>query len=419
VSPSKAHPAQSHFDNIPILLLCVTIFLGFLTVAMPLPVIPILVRHDLGFSDWIVGLTVGIQFFVTVSTRKFAGSTADRVGGHVSVRRGLAACALAGATYQVAAWYPGGPLAKLAVLWLGRIALGFGESLMLTGLLSWGVALSGRARTGRVMSWVGMAVFSSLAVGAPLGLALSNSYGFRSVGLAVTLLPLLALAVTVFVPRARTLPGGTVSFRRVVRLIWRPGLALGLQGVGFAGIGAFVSLYFTAQNWSGAGLSLSAFGGAFILARLIFGNMPDRFGGAKVVLGFFVVEALGQAVMAGAASSATALAGAALTGFGCSMIFPCLGVETIRMTPPESRGSALGAFAAFQDIASGLTGPSTGFVAGLLGYRYVFVIGAVAALAGLIVALPLLKDSSAQPEPDSAQDCAPAAEAVPDCGSCR
>lgn len=384
--PTSQPPATSLW---PVVLLCLTVFLGYLTVGMPLPVIPLFVRHTLGYSDGLVGCAVGIQFFATVLTRKYAGATADRAGGQTALSRGLAACAVAGATYLLAARVPLGPAWQLAILMAGRIVLGFGESMLLTGVLVWSIALAGATRSGTVMSLVGMAMFSAWALGAPLGLALAGEHGFEAVGLCVTLLPLLGFAVKAPVPKARSLAGNPVPFRRVVGIIWRPGLALGLQGVGFAGIGAFVSLYFSTKGWSGAGLALSAFGGAFIVARAVCGKLPDRLGGIRVAVVFFCIEAAGLLVLAGAPSVALAFCGAALTGFGCSLIYPSLGVETVRLAPPAYRGTALGAYSAFQDIAAGVTGPTTGIVAGLFGYGSVFCIGAVAALAGLAVTLTI------------------------------
>jgi len=385
-------PPQSECGGLPIIFLCLAVFSCYLTVGMPLPVIPLFVSRVLGYPDWIVGLAVGIQFFATVSTRKFAGGIADNQGGDVALRRGLVACSLAGFTYLAAAWLPTGPAGKLAVLMLGRLLLGVGESLLLTGGLAWAIGLAGPARSGRVMSWVGMAMYGALAAGAPAGLALDAAHGFLAVAVVVTILPLLAFAALIGVPKSPPNKTGIpVSFRRVVGIIWRPGLALGLQGVGFAGIGAFVSLYFVAEGWSGTGLTLSAFGGAFICARILCGELPDKFGGARVALAFFVIEIAGQAVLATASHMGLAMTGAALTGFGCSMIFPALGVETVKRTQPESRGTALGAFAAFQDIAYALTGPVTGTVAGLYGYRSVFLIGTAAALCGLAITVPMLR----------------------------
>jgi MFS family permease len=147
------------------------LFCGYLCVGLPLPVIPLFVHDKLGFSNLVVGLVIGIQFLATVVTRGYAGRLTDRHGGKRSALQDAAVCALGGLLYLVAA-IPGlSPVTSLAVIVLGRLAAGFGESQFVTGCVSWSIASVGPQRAGMSMSWTGIAMFAALAIGAPIGMA--------------------------------------------------------------------------------------------------------------------------------------------------------------------------------------------------------------------------------------------------------
>lgn len=138
-------------------------------------------------------------------------------------------------------------------------------------------------------------------------------------------------------------------------------------------------------------LAFTAYAVALILARLLVGHLPDKLGGARVALVCVVLEAAGLALMGLASSIVPAAIGAALTGLGYALVFPGLGVEAVRRTPPESRGITMGAYTACLDLALGLTGPVLGVVAGGVGLGSTFLVGAACVLSASLVALQLLR----------------------------
>ena len=204
--------------------------------------------HDhLGFSNLIVGLVIGIQFLATVLTRGYAGRLTDQHGGKRSALQGAAVCALGGLLYLVAAMPGLSPAISLAVIVVGRLAAGLGESQFVTGCVSWPIASVGPQRAGMSMSWTGIAMFAALAIGAPIGMALYQTYGLEAAMVACIVAPLIAAFIAfseVFAgPAGRRLP-----FFSVIGQIWREGLGLMLQGVGLSGLTAFASLYFAARS---------------------------------------------------------------------------------------------------------------------------------------------------------------------------
>ena len=87
---------------------------------------------------------------------------------------------------------------------------------------------------------------------------------------------------------------------------------------------AFSSLLSVERGWTPVWLLFTAFAAALVAARLFFGHLPDKLGGARVALISAVIEAIGLALIWLAPSLSLAAAGALLTGFGYALVYPAL-----------------------------------------------------------------------------------------------
>ena len=358
------------------------LFCGYLAVGLPLPVIPLFVHEKLGFSSLTVGFVIGIQFLATVLTRGYAGRVTDQQGGKRAALQGAGFCTVGGMFYVIAALSEFSPALSLGFVVAGRLAAGLGESQFVTGCISWSIASVGPQRAGMSMSWTGIAMFAALAIGAPVGMALYHQWGLQAAMIACVIAPILAIAIAARATSYVSPAGHRLPFHRVIGQIWREGLGLMLQGVGLSGLTAFASLYFAAQGWTHAGWVMTAFGSGFIFVRVVWGHLPDRIGGFRVAMWSLLIEAVGQAMVWRAPYEPVALSGALVTGLGCALVFPALGVEAFKRVLPANRGSAMGGFVAFLDIAYGLAGPGAGLVAGQFGYAAVYLLGGASALLG-------------------------------------
>ena len=388
MNPTTAKPAVApHYGLLAGLLpLFVTTFCSYFTIGASLPVIPLFVHDELGFGPVIVGIAIGAQALVTVLTRAWAGMRIDHHGPKAGMLLGVAACTLSGLCYLGAAALAANPVASLATLLLGRIVLGVGDSFVVTGALSWGIARIGAQHSGRVMTWHGIAMYGAVAAGAPAGLALAHVRDFAAVAWLVVLLPLVSLLVATCTTRAAVHAGQRLPFRAVLGQVWRAGVGLALGSVGFAAVTTFATLLFVTRGWSGTAFALTVFACAYVLPRSLFSGITDRAGGARVAAASLACEALGQFLVWMAPGPALAFAGLALAGLGCSMMYPGLGVAAIARVPPQSRGAALGAYGSFFNLSMGLSGPLLGAVAAGFGYAAIYLGGGLAAAAAAAIA---------------------------------
>ncbi|MPW22966.1 MFS transporter [Paraburkholderia sp. CNPSo 3157] len=367
------------------------VLVGFVIIGVALPVLPLHVHDDLGFDTFVVGLVAGAQFAASLVSRIWAGSYSDRRGAKQGVVTGLIGAVAAGLLYLLSLMLVNMPVLSVAILLTGRAVLGGAESFIITGAVAWGLGLVDREHAGKVIAWAGTAMFASMALGGPVGTVLYTSTGFISIALTTALLPLIVLLYIARMPAvAPHQHGEHSSLATVMRAVWWPGLGAALASIGYCAILAFSSLFYTEMHWHPVWMAFTAFGLALMLARTVAGHLPDRFGGARVALVFVVIQVAGMVLMWLARTSLIASFGAALAGFGYSLVYPGLGVEAVSATTPKNRGLAMGIYTAFLDIAMAIGSPGLGWIGGHIGLRAVFLFGAMVVACTAAVVCRLL-----------------------------
>ncbi|MEK6495362.1 MFS transporter [Myroides odoratimimus] len=377
--------------------LVISVFIIFVTLGVVLGILPAYLKNNLEINNFTIGLVVSVQFIATLATRSIAGKTADTKGANTSFYIGVSLIILTGILYCLSILFKSNPVLLMSILILGRITHGIGESFLLTGSLSWGISLLGIEQSGKFMSWTGIAIFGGITVGAPLSIFLSKDLALDIIYILalIAILPLICFMATTKLPKIKISKQHTrVSFFQVVKLIINEGLTLGLSSVAYACIVSFITLLFMEKNWGDASLAFFFFGFFYLIIRVLFSSLPDRFGGHKIAVLSLIVEIVGQLIIFLALSKTWVIIGCALTGIGASLIFPALGVIILKRVSPDNKGTALGAYSAFFDISLGITGPIAGLIAGYFTYSSVYFFAAIACLIAIVIISNRVKTST-------------------------
>ncbi len=365
------------------------IFLCYFAIGLPMAVLPGVVHLQLHFNTVLAGLAISAQYVATVLSRPQAGRMADTVGARRTVLSGALAAAASGFCLFGCGSLGRSPLLCLALMLVSRLILGFGESWMATGSSLWGIARVGPEHTARVISWSGICSYGGLAIGAPVGVWIDRAWGLHGVGLVGAISACIGLLAAYPLGEVPVAEGEPLAFRHVLNRVMPHGLSLALATTGFGTIASFTVLFYAHNHWANAAYALTSFGASFIVARLLFAHSIDRWGGFPVSFVCLSVETAGLIFLFLARDPAMAFAGAALTGFGFSLVFPALGVEAVKCVSAENRGSALGVYTAFADLSLGIVGPLAGLIVAGFGYSPIFLFAALMSAAALGLAVML------------------------------
>lgn len=359
-------------------------FASYLTIGLPLAVLPGYVHDVMGFSAFWAGLVISLQYFATLLSRPHAGRYADLLGPK----------RLSSSVYAAAFERSGisdGRINRQSARHQPVITLhgtrdrGIGQSFAGTGSTLWGVGVVGSLHIGRVISWNGIVTYGAMAMGAPLGVVFYHWGGLQALALIIMGVALVAILLAIPRPTVKASKGKPLPFRAVLGRVWLYGMALALASAGFGVIATFITLFYDAKGWDGAAFALTLFSCAFVGTRLLFPNGINRIGGLNVAMICFSVEIIGLLLVGVATMPWMAKIGVLLAGAGFSLVFPALGVVAVKAVPQQNQGAALATYTVFMDLSLGVTGPLAGLVMSWAGVPVIYL-----AAAGLVAIALLL-----------------------------
>jgi MFS family permease len=347
--------------------------LGLLAVGATLPVLPNYIKSELDGSDLEVGIVTGAFALTGIVCRPIAGIMADRQGRRITVIAGALLATVAGALLFLPASIPG--------LILSRLFLGAGEGTVFTAGSAWNVDMAAPERRGRMIGLYGLAIWTGLTLGPPIGVLLQDLGGFDLVWTFALSAPALGAVIASQLPESREVGGPDARGPLISREALAPGGTFALSVVGFAAVSAFIVLSLDDRGIGHGAEVFSVFAGTVVATRLIAGGLPDRIGAARCGFGAAVVEAGGLILLGAAQSLPVVFLGAILMGAAFSLLFPSLSLLAVERVLPARRGAAMGTFTAAFDLGMLVGSPAVGAAALLGGYSAAFYLGAAAALA--------------------------------------
>jgi MFS family permease len=346
--------------------------LGLLAVGATLAVLPHYVKDNLHGSDFEVGIVSGAFAFTGIVCRPIAGNLADRRGRKPTVIVGALLAAVAGFLYFV----PAG----IAGLIVARLFLGAGEGTVFTAGSAWNVDMAPVERRGRMIGLYGLAIWTGLTLGPPIGVLLQDAGGFHLVWAFAAGAPLLGAVIAWRLPE-HPIKGGEASRGPVIsREALGPGTTFALSVFGFAAVSAFIVLSLDQRGIGNGPLVFSVFAGTVVATRLVAGGLPDRIGSARCAAGAALVEAAGLILIGAASDLFVVILGAIAMGAAFSLLFPSLSLLAVERVVPERRGAAMGTFTASFDLGMLVGSPLVGAAAAIGGYSAAFYVAAAAAL---------------------------------------
>lgn len=366
-------------------LICLANFFIFLSFQMTLPTLPLFVK-ELGGSDQIIGIIVGVFTFTALLFRPVAGQLLETKGRRFVYMLGLAVFALSVGSFAFVT-----SIAFLIVMRLVQGA-GFGFSSTASGTIA--TDLIPPNRRGEGMGYFGLSGNLSLALGPGLGLTLVGKISFPTLFLISALAGVIAilLSSTLKYKEAEQSPhrSTTVKFDIFEKTAIEPSFLLFFITLTFGGISSFLPLHAAEKSIEGIEIYFFIYAIFVMLSRTFSGRIYDLRGHVYVFPPGTILIFIAMILLAWLPNSIVLLVAGAIFGLGFGSVQPALQAWAVDNAPANRRGMANATFYSFFDLGIGFGAMIFGWIAGSFGYKYIYLTAAGSVLFSCILYFYLL-----------------------------
>lgn len=369
----KTRPVLWSADFIRI---CLANFTAFTSLYFIMPTLPLYVKQ-LGGTEAVVGLVVGIFTFSAVAIRVVIGRALDEWGRRSIYLGALGILSIAAIGYQWA-----GTVAGLLAV---RVLYGFGWGASHTAAGTVAADIIPASRRGEGMGFFGLSNTLAMTIGPAAGVFIGVEWGFPILFNLAGLCALigLALAYSIRYRPVQVAAGTRGSFIEPAAL---PFAAISFCCTTiYGGIVAFMTLYALEQGINNPGVYFSVFAVAVIVARPIAGRLYDRSGMRVVMAPGLLLVTLSMLILGVSHHPVLFLVSGVFMGLGFGATQPTLQAMVITVVDPQRRGTATATLTLGADFGIGTGAMLLGLIAQTVGYATMYLYSTVGGIIALIL----------------------------------
>lgn len=362
------------------ILICVTNLFLFMGFQMTLPTLPLFVQ-ELGGSDQLIGLVVGIFTFSALILRPYAGHALESKGRGFVYMTGMVIFIISIGSYAF--------VASIAFLFIMRILQGVGWGMSSTASGTIATDLIPPERRGEGMGYFGLSGNLALAFGPSLGLFLIGEVSFKTLFLLISSLGVLGLLLSSRI-RFKKVEQSThkavpVKFDLYESTALRPAILMFFVTVTFGGIASFLPLYAAQKNVEGIEYYFFMYALFLLISRIFAGKIYDTKGHLYVYPPGALLIVIAMLLLAWLPNTFVMLVAASLYGLGFGSVQPALQAWSVSRASQNRKGMANATLFSFFDLGVGAGAIVFGQLAGVFGYGSIYIASASSVFISLFV----------------------------------